>query len=275
MMICAADGTVQLMHQTAREFLLQITRHSPSSRFDLSSQKAHEVIATTSVQYLLFSLGNPDTSMKDTLSHIKSWGSDEFRSYATYLSHWSWINYAISNLYYHQESCDRGEHVLRLVDKLTKRLTGISGTAFLGKWVANHHKKDKSLSSFIGKIASWAFPQYIPTDSTSDFNYRLLDAAAVLNFPQVFELVHLTSLWVPGEVLLISTARKGLAAASRELIKRGDNIDAVDAAGRSALHHAAENGDVSMVRLLKEGGAAWDIRDNLGIRPIDVAGKAS
>jgi len=274
-MVCAADGTVQLMHQTAREFLLRITQHKPGSKFDLSIQRAHGAIATTSIQYLMLCLGNPDTSVKDTLSDIKSWGSDEFRGYATYLSQWTWIDYAIRNLYYHQQSCDRRKHVLRLVGKLAKRLTGISGTAFLGKWVANHRRNEKSLRSFIRKIAGSAFLRYIPTDSTSDFNYRLLDAAAVLDLPRIFELVHLTSLRAPGEVLLISTAAKGLVAASRELIKRGDDINAVDAAGRSALYHAAENSDVSMVRLLKEGGAAWDIRDNHGIRPIDVAGKAS
>jgi len=270
-MICAADRTVQLMHQTAREFFLRVTQHQRGSKFDLSIQRAHGAIATSSIQYLMLCLGNPDTSVKD----IKSWGSDEFRDYATYLSQWTWIDYAIRNLYYHQQSCDRRKQVLRLVNKLAKRLTRISGTAFLGKWVAIHQKKDKSLRSFIGKIASSAFLRHTPTDSTSDFNYRLLDAAAVLDLPPVFELVLLTSLWVPGEVLLISTATKGLAAAARELIKRGDYIDAVDAAGRSALHHAAESGNVSMVRLLQEGGAAWDVRDGHGIRPIDVAGKAS
>jgi len=274
-MICAADRTVQLMHQTAREFLLRITQHTPGSQFDLSSPKAHGVIATTSIQYLMLCLGSPDTSVKDTLSHIKSWGSHEFRGYATYLSQWPWINYATCNLHYHQELCDRGEHVLRLVDKLVKRLTRIPGIAFLGKWVANQHGKNKSLLSLMRGMASWTALRHILNDSTSDvFNYRVLDAAAALDLPQVFELVQ-TVLEISDEGLLISSVTKGLAAASRELIKRSDNINAVDTAGRSALHHAAENGDVSMVRLLKEKGAAWHIRDNRGTRPIDVAAKAS
>jgi len=273
-MIFAANGTVQLIHQTAREFWLQITRHAPGSQFDLSGQRAHGVIATTSIQYLMLCLGNPDTSVKDTLSHIKSWGSDEFRGYATYLSQWPWISYAICNLYHHQESSDRREHVLGLVDKLIKRLTRTPGIAFLGKWVANHHGKSKSLRGLMRDMAMRTALRHILNDSTSDvFNYRVLDAAAVLDLPQVFNLVQ-TVLEVPDEVLLISAVSKGLAAASRELIKRGGNINAVDAAGRSALHHAAENGDVSMVRLLREKGAAWDIADNRGIRPIDVAAKA-
>jgi len=58
-MICAVDGTVQLMHQTAGEFLLQITQHTRGSQFDQSSQKAHGVIATTSIRYLMLCLGNP------------------------------------------------------------------------------------------------------------------------------------------------------------------------------------------------------------------------
>jgi len=273
-MICVADRTVQLMHQTAREFLLRITRLAPGSQFDLSSQKAHRVIATTSIQYLMLCLGNPDTSAKDSLLHIKSWHSDEFRSYATYLSQWPWINYAICNLYYHQESCDRRDHVLRLVDRLVKQLTGIPGIAFLGKWVANRQGKGKSLLGLMRGMANRTSLRHILTDSSSDvFNYNVLDAAAVLDLPRVFELVR-TVLEVPDEVLLISSATKGLAAASKELIKRGTRINAVDAAGRSALHHAAKKGDVSMVRLLTERGAAWDIRDNRGITPIDVAAKA-
>ena len=274
-MICVADRTVQLMHQTAREFLLQITRHAPGSRFDLSSQKAHGVIATTSIQYLMLCLGIPDTSVRDTLSHIKSWHSDDFRGYATYLSQWPWINYAICNLYYHQESCDRRKQVLRLVDTLVKQLTGIPGITFLGKWVANRHGKSKSLLGLMRGMANRTALRHILTHSTSDvFNYNVLDAAAVLDLPRVFELVR-TVLEVPDEVLLISSVTKGLAAASRELIYRVDNINAVDVAGRSALHHAAKRGDVSMIRLLKERGAASDIRDNRGIRPIDVAAKAS
>jgi hypothetical protein len=274
-MICTADGTVQLMHQTAREFFLQITRHKPGSKFDLSSQKAHGVIATTSIQYLMLCLGNPDTSVEGTLSDVKSWGSDSFRDYATYLSLWPWINYAISNLYNHQESCDRGEHVLHLVNTLVKQLTRIPATASLGKWVTNHRRKGKSLHGLIREVASSTPLRHILTDSTSnDFNYRVLDAAAALDLPRVFELVQRSTLWVPDEVQLISSVRKGLAAASRELIKQGYDINAVDKAGRSALYHAAENGDVPMVRLLKEGGAAWDIADNHGIRPIDVAAKA-
>jgi len=274
-MICAADRTVQLMHQTAREFLLQITRHAPGSQFDLSSQKAHGVIATTSIQYLMLCLGNPETSVKDTLSDIKSWGSEEFRSYATYLSHWSWINYAISNICYHQESCDRGGHVSRLADTLVKQLTVIPGITYLGKWVESRHGKSKSLLGLMRGIANRTALRHILTHSTSDvFNYNVLDAAAVLDLPQVFELVQ-TVLEVPDEVLLISSVMEGLAAASRALIKRVDNINTVDAAGRSALHHAAKRVDVSMVRLLIERGAAWDIRDNRGIRPIDVAAKAS
>jgi len=275
-MILAADGTVQPMHQTAREFLLQITQQTPNSQFDLSNQRAHGVITTTSVQYLMLCLGDPDTSVKDTLSRIKSWSSDEFLGFATYLGQWPWINYAICNLYYHQELCDRGGHTLRLVDSLIKQLTGIPGTAFLGKWVADRYGKGKSLHGLICSMASRTPLRHILTDSTSDaFNYRVLDAAAALDLPRVFEFVHHTSLLVPGEVLLTSTVREGLIAASRQLIKQGDDINAVDAAGRSALHYAAENGDESMVQLLKAGGAAWDIEDNQGIRPIDVATAAS
>jgi hypothetical protein len=263
------------MHQTAREFFLQITQHSSGSQFDLNSQRAHGVITTTSIQYLMLCLGNPDTPVKDTLSDIKSWGSDEFQGYTTYLNQWPWINYAICNLHYHQESCDRRKHVLGLVDILVEQLTGIPGTAFLGKWVANHHGKSKPLHDLMRDMANRTALRHILTDSTSDvFKYRVLDAAAAFDFPQVFELVH-TTLEVPDEVLLISCVTKGLAAASRDLIKRVDDINAVDTAGWSALHHAAENGDVSMIRILRKGGAAWDLRDNHRIRPIDIAAKAS
>jgi len=162
-----------------------------------------------------------------------------------------------------------------LVDTLVKQLTGIPGTAFLGKWVGSCHRKGKSLHGLIRGLASRTPLRHILTDSTSDvFKYRILDAAAALDLPRVFELVR-TVLEVPDEVLLISSVTKRLPAASRELIKRCDNINAVGAAGGSALHYAAVNGDVAMVQLLKEGGAAWNIRDKHGIRPIDVAATAS
>lgn len=273
-MICAADGTVQLMHQTAREFFLQIKQHKPDSKFYLSSQKTHGAIATTSVQYLMLCLGNPETSMKDTLSDTKGWGSNEFQRYAKYLNEWPLITYAIFNVYYHLGLCDTGKRILHLVKKLIKKLSSIPGTASLGRLVARQHKKKKSILTSIRDMASRTpLRKILPESASDDFVHRALDAAAELHMLRVFELLRSTHMHTLDEVLLISCVRKRLAAASRELIKGVEKIDGVDMAGKSALHHAVENGDLTIARLLKDAQASSGLRDNHGNTPVDIAVK--
>ncbi|WP_043629512.1 ankyrin repeat domain-containing protein [Nonomuraea candida] len=60
-------------------------------------------------------------------------------------------------------------------------------------------------------------------------------------------------------------------AVVRALLGHGADPDARDSAGRTALSHAAERGAASVVRALLDGGARPAAADARGLRPVDLA----
>ena len=61
--------------------------------------------------------------------------------------------------------------------------------------------------------------------------------------------------------------------AARFLLDRGADINAETADGRTALHMAAQRGDIPMMTLLLSHGAKIDQRDAKGWTPLDRAVK--
>lgn len=57
------------------------------------------------------------------------------------------------------------------------------------------------------------------------------------------------------------------------LIEQGADVNGVGVAGQTALHYAAENGDVDMMRLLLSNGADAYIKDDSGETPIHTAAR--
>jgi ankyrin repeat protein len=62
-------------------------------------------------------------------------------------------------------------------------------------------------------------------------------------------------------------------AAIQVLLEAGANVNAVTPAGDSALHHAAFDGKLDMVRALAAGGAKLDLLDGAGLTALQVVDK--
>ena len=60
------------------------------------------------------------------------------------------------------------------------------------------------------------------------------------------------------------------AAAVTALLAAGADVNAVNDAGETALHAAAQTGNVAMIRLFAERGAKLDVQ-NRGFTPLDLA----
>ncbi|KAF8536540.1 hypothetical protein BDD12DRAFT_781372, partial [Trichophaea hybrida] len=102
-----AGNTVQLMHQTTREFFLRIEQEKPDSKFVLSvEEEAHRKIAEASIRYLTLCCTNPEPTMGDASPQIMNWGEEDFQKYVRYLDEWAWINYALHNLKTHYDRCN-------------------------------------------------------------------------------------------------------------------------------------------------------------------------
>ncbi|KAF8248526.1 ankyrin, partial [Wilcoxina mikolae CBS 423.85] len=68
-------------------------------------------------------------------------------------------------------------------------------------------------------------------------------------------------------------AKKGYESKVGELLRAAaTDKDAWDKSGRTALHHAAENGHESILQMLLDQGVNKDISDNLGQTALHLAG---
>jgi ankyrin repeat protein len=74
--------------------------------------------------------------------------------------------------------------------------------------------------------------------------------------------------------LMIAAGGQGdeaVLAAVQLCLEGGADVNAVDAAGSTALHRAAENGATAVIRLLAERGAVLDVKNTRGSTPLDLA----
>ena len=74
-----------------------------------------------------------------------------------------------------------------------------------------------------------------------------------------------------GNPLLILAANEGRLEMCGLLLSLGCDVNAVDATGATALHHAVDNSDLEIVSLLISHGASSRISDENGCVPLDWA----
>ncbi|KAF8241415.1 hypothetical protein K440DRAFT_572220, partial [Wilcoxina mikolae CBS 423.85] len=101
------DKTIQVMHQTVREFFLYHKQDEANSPFMMSGPKgrkaAHITITTTCVRYLQFCFLN--SSIQDDFPRIEAWASNHFEAYVKYLDQWPFIKYVLESLKEHLDGC--------------------------------------------------------------------------------------------------------------------------------------------------------------------------
>ncbi|KAF8533438.1 hypothetical protein BDD12DRAFT_760981 [Trichophaea hybrida] len=124
-----SDGTVQLMHPTVREFLLQTFQDATNSNLATTETNAHTAMITTSLQYLMLCFSICPT-MRNRFSTIETWASEDFQAYVRYLNEWPLLNYTLSSLNYHHHYCDLNECVSQLISTLIDQLTPNQASCF-------------------------------------------------------------------------------------------------------------------------------------------------
>jgi hypothetical protein len=265
------------MHQSAREFVLRIDKNNPDSKLVISNkEEVHITITMTSVRYLLLCFVNPMPTMRDNLSKIKNWNSNDFQKYARYMNEWSWVYYALHNLKYHHGLCGQTESVSQLINELIKQLTESQGSEYLGHWMACYFARPNSAWDFVWSMVNFQPLRYIHSQKTpEDFKYKVLDTAAKLGLSQVFDSLIQPCMHVDTQarsgMTLISCVRKGLVNALSVLLDRNEDLNAKDIAGRTLLHHAVENEHKAIVGLLLKRGANKAVTDKRGITALQLA----
>jgi ankyrin repeat protein len=81
--------------------------------------------------------------------------------------------------------------------------------------------------------------------------------------------------WSPPEVPVADAAQRGDVEAVRSLLRQGADVNAAQGDGMTALHWAAQNGNVALIDMLVYAGAHLEATTRLGdYRPLHLASRA-
>ncbi|KAF8250955.1 hypothetical protein K440DRAFT_596776 [Wilcoxina mikolae CBS 423.85] len=226
--------SVQLMHQTAREFLLQHHKSEAVSRLSMSENDAHVRIATTCLRYLTLWAGRSATH-GTIFQSVERWKSETFEAYVRYLDERPLINYALSHLRDHTSRCSEDTDIPGVISRLACELIpGSSQYYLLENWITPYWNKSP--------------PSCKVTETAKDFRNQVLLAAVRTGFYRV------------AEALLAAGARLETP------------LQVIPPSIRSTPHAATENENESMIKLLLDR-ASMDTKDffERGTMPHQVA----
>ena len=239
----AEGSSVQIMHQTVREFFRSggPTAHS---MFRMDSNEAHKGISATCIQYLLLCIAN--TSSIGHQAGRNSWKPESFEACASYLNRRPFFNYALGYIKQHLMECSRVVRNSELASELCTKLNESREAGYIfGNWISQDWDK-----------------RIVTDDELGDgkrFRAELLHAAARMKYSRVAEGLLIAGAEVDacldGKTPLMISAQGGDAATAKVLLDQRATISAHGEDKRTALHLAAANGHNLVTSLLLERGA--------------------
>ncbi|KAH7129683.1 putative kinesin, partial [Dactylonectria estremocensis] len=249
------NGTVQVMHQTVREFFLNpdgvVSKSGflnpdglvTKSEFETCEKAAHICISIICIRYLM--LCAVHTAPAGTL-RCKFWVSEHFERYAQLLNERPLANYALCYLKDHIDGSHRDAMLLRIISQFLHELADGPAVYLLESWVRSH-LNETLISDEQGGAA--------------DFRNKALLAAVRKDCVTAAEVLLAAGADVnvkdqKGRTPLSWAAEQGNEAIARLLVEAGADKEAKDGhGGRGPLHYAAEQGHEAIARLLVEAGA--------------------
>lgn len=257
----AGNGTVQVTHQTVREFFLDPDGCVAKSTLSMREGDAHVCISITCIRYLMLCAAN--TTPAGTLPpHIKFWTSEHFESYAQSLDEKALANYALCYLRHHIDGCQQDANVQGITSQFISELTHNSAVYLLETWVSSNLNKILLYDKREGAAAK-------------DFRNKVLHIAAQKGFSTAAEVLLTVGANVnardkEGRTPLWSAAAGGHERVVRLLLARNDvQADSKDEYGRTPLSRAAAGGHEEVVKLLlARNDVQADSKDEYGRTPL-------
>jgi len=265
-------ASVQFMHQTAREFLLQSHSFTGASRLSMNESDAHMRIAMTCIRYLILCAGN-STSYGTLFRAVETWKWEMYEAYVRYLDDRPFIGYALSYFKNHLSRCSEATNLSGVISQLAGELApGSSQYYLLENWITPY--LNKSPPSRKMAEAAQEFRNQVLLAAVKTRRYRvvkmLLTAGAQLeNFQQV----------IPPSVRSVPHAavEHKHKATIKLLLDRSASIQTRDPAeGWTLLHLAARYGCESTIKLLLKESACTESqdKDNSGTAPLNLGVKS-
>ncbi|KAB8251095.1 ankyrin repeat-containing domain protein [Aspergillus flavus] len=250
--ITVVEGKIYLLHQTAREFLIEkhkppIQRNTSDSklRHSLKLQESHQIISRICIQYLLLSdfgkaLPQPIDIAKLTNTYI-------FLDYSAKF----WVTHFL-------EANDETDNMKQSLVTLCDLIEDSCPAWFQVYWASLGSKFPTGFNSLMIGAYFGLVPvvQHWITDKTD------VDAK-----DEVYGRSALS--WASGNGH--TTVMKLLIKKSYRAWWRMAQVDARDRHNRTPLSWAIMNGQVEAVSLLLKAGAAIDLKDDIGGTPLEYA----
>ncbi|KAF8538648.1 hypothetical protein BDD12DRAFT_740491, partial [Trichophaea hybrida] len=101
--MCTENNTVQVIHQTVREFFLRPNGLPAESKFNMSHVDVHARISITCLRYLMLCTIN--TSLESDFPSFDSWTLEHFKGYTKHLNDRPFIGYVLHHLKQHMDGC--------------------------------------------------------------------------------------------------------------------------------------------------------------------------
>jgi ankyrin repeat domain-containing protein 50 len=266
--VTVIDSKIYLLHQTAKEFLVQIDQgiHPESVHQDLKwkhslrPQDSHRVLAEICMRHLLFA------EFED-----HPLGFDEDAILSQYVESHVFLDYAAKHwtTHYHKSRIEVDNAVTQAMLKLCDASSKRCGTWFRTYWTTTNTDFPKNfttlmIASYFGLTSVLKFLLGSDRNHSIDLNsedstYRrsALSWAAGNGFDAAVELL------IKG----ISSRLKGIRLPFRKRAK----IDSVDRYGRTPLVYAVWNRHVAVIKLLLKAGASISLKDDIGGTPLSYA----
>jgi hypothetical protein len=245
---------INFVHQTARTFLetfIQSSRPEDIAGLNLSVQAANEHLATTCLQYLL------NERLYEELDELLR----PVASYSTYvdtmenfLHRYPFMRYAVESWAIHIRAT--GTPSIIITTKMRELLSSLP-----------NRRGIMTLLYFTSKNADWNVPEpTTPLHVAAYFNLHWLVDSYIWQ-----DRISVNAVSDTNDTPLVWASEMGSTECVKKLLKAGADPNKFEYDGWSALHWAATNWRLSVMRLLLTHGARIDQRDDQGRTPLDWA----
>ncbi|KAF2175014.1 ankyrin [Zopfia rhizophila CBS 207.26] len=248
----AGKGTVQVIHQSVREFFLDPKRGVAISGFRICEKDAHICISITCIRYLMLCAKN--STLAETLPDVEFWTSEHFERYAQYLDKRPLANYALRYLTHHIDGCHRDANVLDITYQFIDQLAHNPAVYLLENWVSSC--PDKVIQ---GRELIQGREQGL---AARKFRNRVLHTAVRNGFSTAAETLltvgtNVNARGNDGWTALQAAAGGGHVEVVDKLLAANANVNSVAAPydGRTALQAAAGGGHIEVVDKLLAANA--------------------
>ncbi|RYP17884.1 hypothetical protein DL765_004282 [Monosporascus sp. GIB2] len=257
------DSKIYLLHQTAKEFLVQNdTMHSSEDvhkgliwKHSLRPRESHGILAEICIWYLL-------------LAEFETYPLDESGPLSEYVKDHTFLDYSATNWAAHfRESDIEEDAVMEPLQQICDARSRRCLTWFRIYWASTHTAFPRDFTTLM--IASYFGLEQIvkhqlglddvDVDSRDGTYQRsALSWASENGFDDVVKL-------------LIKGPKIRLIKAIKLPFRKGAEVDAKDRDYRTPLSYAAWNGHLAIVRRLVKNGARADSKDKIGGTPVSYA----